>query len=84
MQALKEKLCFYGQEHLAQYLEKNQIQEFILLLSSDNNFRRMENKTLAKLLTAYPVIAAPAAINAAPGMPLFSARCRRAVPPAGQ
>ena len=71
-------------EILMKYLEKNQIQEFILLLSSDNNFRRMENKTLAKLLTAYPVIAAPAAINAAPGMPLFSARCRRAVPPAGQ
>ena len=66
-------------EILLQYLEKHHISEFILLLSSNGNFRRMGNKTLGKILTAYPVCEAPTAINAAPGMPLFSARCRKAL-----
>lgn len=66
-------------EILLKYLEKHQITEFILLLSSNSNFRRMGNQTLGKILTAYPVIEAPVPINAAPGMPLFTARCRKAV-----
>ena len=66
-------------EIMLKYLEEHHITEFILILSSDNNFRRMENNTLRKILTAYPVIEAPATISVAPGMPLFTARCRKAV-----
>ena len=69
---------------LLEFLNKHQITEFILLLSADNNFRRMENQTLGRILTAYPVTEAPVAVNAAPGMPLFIARCRKAVSPAGK
>ena len=65
------------------YLEKNRIREFILILGRENRFRRMDNTVLKQLLDNYPLIAAPAAADAAPGMPLFIARCRK-VPAAEQ
>ena len=62
------------------HLEKNQITEFILILGQNNNFRRMDNAVLKILLEKYPLCAAPAALDAAPGMPLFIAHCRKAIP----
>ena len=61
------------------YLEKNQITEFILILGQNNNFRRMDNTVLKMLLEKYPLCSAPATLDAAPGMPLFIAHCRKAV-----
>ena len=64
------------------YLKEKQITEFILILGRNNNFRRMDNAVLKKLLDNYPLCAAPVNADAAPGMPLFIAHCRRAIAPA--
>ena len=66
------------------YLAENHIEEFILILGRGNDFRRMDNNTLGKILTAYPPAAPPLEANAAPGMPLFIVNCRKAIPQAGQ
>ena len=66
------------------YLAENRIEEFILILGRGNNFRRLDNNTLGKILTAFPPVAPPVEANAAPGMPLFIVRCRKAAVPAGQ
>ena len=60
------------------YLEKNRIREFILILGRDNNFRRMDNAVLKQLLDNYPPGSAPVTAYAAPGMPLFIVRCLKA------
>lgn len=66
------------------YLAENRIEEFILILSRGNNFRRIDNNTLGKILTAFPPAAPPVEADAAPGMPLFIVRCRKAAAQAGQ
>ena len=71
-------------EILLNYLNKNRIEEFILILSRENNFRRIDNNTLGKILNLYPPTAPPTEADAAPGMPLFIVRCRKAIPQAGQ
>ncbi|MBR7108183.1 MAG: hypothetical protein IKC89_07210 [Lentisphaeria bacterium] len=65
------------------YLHHRQINEFILILGR-NQFRRMDNTVLKQLLERYPVCAPPQEISAAPGMPLFIVRCRKAAPSAAQ
>ena len=80
-----DKLCLevISQEQATaalDHLEKNQITEFVLILGQNNNFRRMDNAVLKILLEKYPLCAAPATLDAAPGMPLFIAHCRKAIP----
>ena len=64
---------------LLDHLKQNKIDNFILILAQDNNFRRMSNEVLGKLLMFYPPVRQPETILAAPGMPLFIVHCRRAV-----
>lgn len=63
------------------YLQKHQTSEFILILGR-NQFRKMDNAVLKRLLDAYPVCAPPQEIYAAPGMPLFIVHCRAPQPAA--
>ena len=66
------------------YLAEKRIEEFILILGRKNRFRRMSNNTLGKILNRYPPVAPPVEADAAPNMPLFIVRCRKAMPQAGQ
>ena len=64
-------------EQLFDYLQKAQINEFILILSKDSNFRRLNNDGLRRIMQKYPVTAPIQQLSVAPQLEVFVAICRK-------
>lgn len=64
-------------EQLFDYLQKAQINEFILILSKDSNFRRLNNDGLRRIMQKYPVAAPIQQLSVAPQLEVFVAICRK-------
>ena len=64
-------------EQLFEYLDRTKRDEFILILSKDNNFRRLNNDGLRRIMQKYPVASPVQQLSVAPQLEVFVAICRK-------